>query len=309
MLVVELNHKPQKEADKVLVLGFFDGVHLGHQKVIQKGRQLADEKGLPLAVLTFNHHPSIVFKKQDRYRYLSNLKEKEALFADLGVDILYIVPFTSSFAKQAPQTFVNDYIISLGAKEVVVGFDYTYGASKTATAHQLPLYANQQFNVHIVGALKDDGCKVSSTAIRQYLEQGEIEKANYQLGRIYTTHGLIIHGDARGRTLGYPTANIEPYMDEMLPSLGIYAVEMKVQNTWYQGMASIGHNITFGHFDLSVEIHLFDFDQEIYGEEVTVRWYHRLRSEKKFKQVTELIEQLNHDEMSVRQYFKERDND
>ena len=309
MKIKYLSRIPKQEEDKVLVLGFFDGVHLGHQKVIKKGRQIAKEKGLPLAILTFNHHPSIVFKKQERYRYLSTLKEKEQLFANLGVDILYIVPFTSSFAKQTPQTFVNDYIINLGAKEVVVGFDYTYGASKTATAHQLPLYANQLFKVHIVGALKDDGKKVSSTAIRHFLEQGATEKANHQLGRIYTTHGLVVHGDARGRTLGYPTANIEPWVDELLPGLGIYAVEMKVKNKWYKGMASIGHNITFGHFDLSVEINLFDFDEEIYGEEVSIRWYHRLRSEQKFMQITELIDQLNKDECNVRRYFKEKKDD
>lgn len=300
------NQTPIEKQDCVMILGFFDGVHRGHQAVIEKGVQLAHENNLPAIVMTFNHHPSIVFKKQPPFKYLSSAPYKWEEMAKLGVDKVYVVDFTSYFSKLAPQDFVQRYLVDSGAKAVVAGFDYTYGRGKTATADQLPLYAEGRFDVFIVEELENHDEKVSSTAIRQALQTGDIEKATDYLGRHYETHGVVVHGDARGRTLGFPTANIQTQQDELLPGLGVYVVEMQINDVWYRGMASIGYNITFGdHFNLSVEVNLLDFNDEIYGETVAIRWHHRLRSEKKFDNVTDLIAQLNDDKEKTTAYFEE----
>lgn len=290
----------------VMILGFFDGVHRGHQAVIETGVALARKRHLPAVVMTFNHHPSIVFHKQPPFKYLSAIPYKWQYLSNLGVDEVQVVDFTSQFASLSPQDFVQHYIINAGAEIVVTGFDYTYGRGKTATADQLSFYANQQFEVVIVDALEENDEKISSTYIRQALKVGDIEKANQALGYLYETHGIVIHGDARGRTLGFPTANIQMQHDELLPGLGVYVVEIKIGNQWYQGMASIGHNITFGdHFNLSVEINILNFDEEIYGESVAIRWHHRLRSEKKFDNVNDLIRRLEEDKIATASYFEE----
>lgn len=305
--VIPIHHSPSPICEEqVMILGFFDGVHIGHQSVIKRGVELARQQNRIASVFTFNHHPSIVFKKQPRFQYLSAIPYKWKYLESLGVQRVYVVDFTSYFAQLTPQDFVNQYLIALGTRQVVAGFDYTYGASRTATIQNLPLYAEDAFKVEIVGEQQSKGKKISSTRLRQLIRDGEVSTANKELGRPYETHGIVIHGDARGRTLGYPTANIEPRCDELIVADGVYAVELNVQGDWYQGMASVGYNITFGGTTtLRIEINLFDFNQEIYGEEVTVRWYQRLRSEEKFSNVTQLIQRLAQDEQEVRRYFKE----
>lgn len=310
MKIIHLHHPYHLEQipneEVVLVLGFFDGVHAGHQEVIATGRKEADKRGLKLALLTFNHHPSIVFKKTAPIKYLSSNQRKEELFAKAGVDLLYLVDFTSSFSKLVPQEFVQQYIVNLHAKAVVAGFDYTYGPKTMATMKELPLYAAGRFDVITVPKKVEDHEKISSTRIRSLIHSGKVAEANQLLGYQYEISGTVIHGDARGRTLGYPTANvaIDPHL--CLPGLGVYVVQMRIGETWYRGMASIGHNVTFeANRPLTVEVNLLDFDDEIYGESVSIRWLKRLRDEIKFNSVDELIAQLKQDELATRAYFQE----
>ncbi|EOI01867.1 riboflavin biosynthesis protein RibF [Enterococcus moraviensis ATCC BAA-383] len=295
--------------DVVMVLGFFDGVHRGHQKVIETGKNIAREKGLKLAVMTFNQHPSIVFQKvlPENMRYLNSLEQKERLMEKLGVDILYVVEFTSAFAHLAPQEFVDQYIVGLHAKVAVSGFDYTYGPKDIADVAHLPGYAKDRFDIATVSKEELDGTKISSTRIRELMEQGRMEDVTELLGYVYETDGTVVHGDARGRLLGFPTANIKVKSTVRLPRIGVYAVKIKIGETWHVGMGSIGHNDTFGDGrELTVEVYILDFHQDIYGEQVTVRWNHYLRDQVKFDGAENLIIQLKQDERDTTEYFTEK---
>lgn len=292
--------------DVVMVLGFFDGVHLGHRKVIETGRKIADKAGLQLALITFNQHPSIVFQKilPENMKYLTSLHQKEQLMSAYGVDILYIVDFTSSFAELTPQTFVDQYIVQLHTKVAVVGFDYTYGPKEIASVEHLPKYAKNRFEVKAVQKEVFNGKKISSTNIRESLDEGNMENARKLLGYIYEIEGTVVHGDARGRQLGFPTANIKVENTVRLPKIGVYVVEIKVGQEWYIGMGSIGHNDTFGAGrELTVEVYILNFHQDIYGEQVLVRWHHYLRDQIKFNGVEKLIAQLKADEENTVTYF------
>ncbi|WP_321383620.1 riboflavin biosynthesis protein RibF [uncultured Enterococcus sp.] len=292
--------------DVVMVLGFFDGVHQGHKRVIQAGKKIAEEKGLKLAVMTFNQHPSIVFQKIEpqAMKYLTSLKQKEERMAELDVDILYIIDFTSDFAKLSPQAFVDQYIVDLHGKVAVSGFDYTYGPRDIADVAHLPEYAQDRFDIVTVQKEELDGEKISSTRIREMMESGKMEEVTELLGYVYETEGTVVHGDARGRELGFPTANIRVKSTVRLPRIGVYAVQIKIGETWYAGMGSIGHNDTFGEGrELTVEVYILDFKKDIYGEQVVVRWNHYLRDQVKFDGAAKLIEQLKQDEADTVAYF------
>lgn len=292
--------------DIVMVLGFFDGVHRGHQKVIETGRKAADEKGLKLAVMTFNQHPSIVFQKvlPENMKYLNSLTQKERLMEKLGVDILYVVDFTSAFADLSPQAFVDQYIVGLHGKVAVSGFDYTYGPREIADVAHLPHYAKNRFDVITVSKEELTGEKISSTRIRKLMEAGQMKEVTELLGYVYEIEGTVVHGDARGRLLGFPTANIKVKSTVRLPKIGVYAAEIEIGNKWYSGMGSIGHNDTFGDGrELTVEVYILDFHQDIYGEQVTVRWNHYLRDQVKFDGAEALVAQLKQDELDTAAYF------
>ncbi|MBL1230755.1 riboflavin biosynthesis protein RibF [Enterococcus sp. BWB1-3] len=313
MKIVSIRHPydpAQIPADNVvMVLGFFDGVHQGHQKVIETGRKIADERGLKLAVMTFNQHPSIVFQKvkPNEMKYLTSLKQKEERMAALGTDILYVIEFTSDFAHLKPQDFVDQYIVDLHAKVAVSGFDYTYGPREIADVMHFPIYAKERFDIITVQREEMDGEKISSTRIREMMDFGDMEEVADLLGYVYEIEGTVVHGDARGRLLGFPTANIRVKSTVRLPRIGVYATQIKIGEHWYVGMGSIGHNDTFGDGrELTVEVYILDFHKDIYGEQVVVRWNHYLRDQVKFDGAEQLIEQLKQDEQDTADYFKNR---
>lgn len=308
MEIIKIHHpyEPKQiyDGDIVLVLGFFDGVHVGHQSVIKKGIEIARDKNIKCAVMTFNRHPAFVYRTfdPDKLNYLTPLERKEQIIESLGVDILYEVDFTSQFGTLPPQTFVDQYIVNWHAKVVVAGFDYTYGKAGVANMDTLPTYAKGRFDIVKVDKYADERDKISSTRIRRYIGEGQIRRANDLLGYVYETSGFVIHGDARGRDLGYPTANIYPHPYVMVPKRGVYAVRMQVNGKWHDGMASIGYNPTFGHRpSYSIEVHLFDYNEQIYGEDVSVKWVDYLRDEIKFNTVDELIERLDQDELDAKE--------
>lgn len=312
MEIIKIRHPyDQSEIPKekiVLVLGFFDGVHRGHQKVIQAGKKKADELGVKLAVMTFNHHPSVVFKKMGKedLKYLTSLSQKERLMAWLGVDYLYEIEFTSDFAHLPPQDFVDQYIVGLHAQAAVSGFDYTYGPKDIADVAHLQGYAKGRFDVITVAKETEEGDKISSSRIRDLLEVGGMEEVNHLLGYPYSIDGVVVHGEARGRTLGYPTANIKFSHYARLPMEGVYACEMTIAGKRYPAMGSIGHNDTFGEGrQLTMEIYVLDFNQDIYGEQVSVSWLHLIRGQVKFDGAQGLIDQLQEDEAATRRYFIE----
>lgn len=305
--LIKVKHPYNKEEivseDIVLILGFFDGVHLAHQKVINKGIQIAKEQGMKAALMTFNRRPRLVYHKfnPQNYAYLTQYEQKYQILEGLGLDIVYEVYYNSEFGNQSPQDFVDQYLVGWHAKYVVAGYDYTYGKPEVASMEHLPTYAKNRFEIIQVGEEKAEGESISSTVIRQHIKDGKIATANAMLGYPYETLGFVVHGDARGRELGYPTANIHSHPYTLLPKVGIYAVWITVKGQRYQGMASIGYNVTFkNQKDLSVEVNILDFSEEIYGDDVKIEWVKYLRGEEKFSGADELIEQLEQDEINVR---------
>ena len=290
----------------VLALGFFDGVHRGHQQVVATARQAAQTQGAKLAVMTFDQHPSVVFQHTDpqQVRYLTTIDQKTTLMAELGVDILYVLHFDATVGAMPPQTFVDQLIVGLHATTVVAGFDYTYGPADIANMQRLNDYGRDRFNIIEVPKAELDAEKISSTRIRQALDDGQIDVANRLLGYQYETAGEVVHGEARGRTLGFPTANVAHDSNTRVPGIGIYATMVKTGSQWVMGMASVGRNVTFGdHRPITVEIYLLDFHGDLYGQNLTVRWGHRMRGEIKFSGADALVEQLKHDEQATRDYY------
>ena len=290
--------------DIVLILGFFDGVHKGHKAVIEKGVQIANEKGLKSVVMTFDRHPALVYKKVDplELAYLTTSSRKAELIENLGVDLMYELGFTSKLGALSPKEFVDQYIIQWNAQVVVAGFDYTYGEQDEANMEMLPKYAKGRFGVVTIEKQTISDEKISSTRVRENISSGNISKANELLGYYFETSGYVIHGDARGRELGYPTANVSQYPYEYLPKIGVYAVLFKVSGQWYKGMASIGYNVTFGKRNYySIEVNIFDFNEEIYGENVRIKWIKVLRDEVNFDTIDELIKQLRQDKLDTKE--------
>lgn len=306
-----LDNNTYKATDQVLVMGYFDGVHKGHQAVIRAAKERADELGLPLAVLTYTPYPGVVFEKQSLpWHDLTPLDEKVALLGKLGVDRVYCLNLTSRLSALEPENFVEQVLLPLQAKVVAAGYDHLYGrpADKANMAH-LSGYAQGRFEVLTVGKktlVGDEAAeKVASRDIRAALADGDLDFANASLGRAHRTTGIVVHGDARGRTLGFPTINVWTPELETLPALGIYVVRVQIAGQTVKGMASIGRNVTFeANRPVTVEINLLDFNQAVYGEPVKVDWLQYLREEVPFDSVDDLVAQLERDREDTREYFK-----
>ncbi|MDQ0245730.1 riboflavin kinase/FMN adenylyltransferase [Bacillus fengqiuensis] len=310
LVTIEIQHPHHfsREAmvPSVMALGYFDGVHLGHQEVILTAKKLADQQGLSSAVMTFSPHPSVILGRDvQRVEMITPLQDKLKQIEELGIDILYLVHFDKEFAGLLPQQFVDQYIIGLNVQHVVAGFDYSYGKLGKGTMETLPFHSRNMFTQTTVEKLAINDEKVSSTAIRNCLKEGEVERIPSLLGRQYTVKGKVVDGDKRGRTIGFPTANIELSDAYLIPRIGVYAVEMFVQGHWYEGVCNVGYKPTF-HERLdkpTIEVHLFSFDEQIYGEHVVVKWHKMLRTEKKFNGIEELVAQISADKREAMAYF------
>lgn len=293
-----------------MALGYFDGVHLGHQKVILEAKKHADQKGLRSAVMTFDPHPSVVLGKNEKHvQYITPLANKIKIVEALGIDYLFIVHFTADFANLLPQEFIDQYVIDLNVKHVVAGFDFSYGRMGKGTMEVLPFHSREKFTFSIVEKFTSGNEKVSSTRVRQYIKDGRTAELPELLGRFYRTEGIVVHGDKRGRTIGFPTANVETNEEYILPPLGVYAVKIKIAENWYEGVCNVGFKPTFNKEALrvSVEVNIFNFDNEIYGKHVIVEWHQYLRKEQKFSGINELVSQIERDKQNAIQYFNKKD--
>lgn len=291
----------------VLIMGFFDGVHLGHQKVIKTGVDLAHEHNLKSVLFTFDRSPRVVYQKEQNFKYLSSEARKQELIAQLGVDYLYFIEFTKEFSKLSPQEFVDDYMIGLHAKYVVAGFDYTYGKRDIANMETLPKYSRDEFKIITVPKQTFEQEKIGSTSIKELIETSQIDEANELLGYTYQNSGIVIHGLQRGRTLGFPTANLAVGKGELIPSIGVYVTRILVGDKWYDSMTSVGYNVTFSeNTGVTVECNIFDFDQDIYGQDVKIEWLHYLRGEVKFDGAQGLVDQLKLDRENSKSFLYDK---
>ncbi|KAA0967361.1 bifunctional riboflavin kinase/FAD synthetase [Streptococcus cristatus] len=291
----------KQEEDTVLVLGYFDGLHKGHQRLFKEARKIAEKQGLKIAVLTFPESPKLAFVRYqpELMLHLNHPEERAAHLENLGVDYLYLIDFTSHFSKNTAQEFFDKYVAALKAKAVVAGFDYHFGSDKRK-AEELADYFDGQ--IVIVSSVNQDEKKISSTRIRETIQNGDVAKAHQLLGYPLSTRGIVVHGNARGRTIGYPTANLAPLDRVILPADGVYVVDVEHNGKIYRGMASVGKNVTFEGDELRFEANLFDFAEEIYGDTIRIIWLDKIRDMVKFDGIEELVGQLKSDEEVARNW-------
>lgn len=300
-LVLDKNTFP----DSVAAIGFFDGVHKGHQAVIQEAKDIAKKTNKDSAVITFDPHPSVVLQNKKDVDYITPLQDKIRKIENLEVDHLYIIHFNKELSKLSPQAFIDHFIVSLHITHLVAGFDFTFGHKGKGNMQNIQNYTSDELLVSTVERLDYQSEKISSTRIRSALNDGNVVESERLLGRPYSMMGEVIHGDKRGRTIGYPTANLKVMDEYFKPKIGVYAVEMEFDGKLWYGMASLGYNPTFTdeRDNIKIEVHIFDFNQDIYGKIIEIKWKKYIRDELKFANAEELIEELEEDESKVRQFF------
>ena len=293
-----------------LAIGVFDGVHLGHQAVISTSARHAKEAGGTPIVVTFDPHPVKVLRPDDAPHLITATRHKIALIRDLGVGHLLVLHFDRTFAATAPEEFVEQLVSnSRPLREICVGHEWSFGkgrAGNLALLKQLGLTHN--FNVVGVEAVTVNGEVVSSTAIRKAVAEGNLIKATQMLGREYTILGTVVAGEKLGRKLGFPTANLSAHSEQFPPN-GVYVVEARRAGTLHRGVANLGYRPTVSgeNPERLLELHLFDLDRDIYGEELEVRFLHYLRPEQKFENVEALKAQIARDVEQARESFSVRD--
>jgi riboflavin kinase / FMN adenylyltransferase len=283
----------------VLTLGTFDGVHMGHRRILQRVREMADEQGGETVLLTFFPHPRLVLNPEDNsLKLLSTLEEKAELLAAQGIDHLVVLPFEANMARMAAEDFVRDVLLqALKMESLVVGYDHRFGAGRAGDFQLLCDMAGiHGFQVEEIPAAWVDDVRVSSTKVRNALLAGEVGEAARWLGYAYSFEGMVVHGRKLGRELGYPTANIEPLDSlKLIPGIGVYAVEVETPSGIYGGMANVGNNPTIPGKGFSIEAHLFGFEEDIYDIAVRLKFRSFLRNELKFNDLNALQEQLHTD--------------
>ncbi len=305
MEIIYINQEATTTFTKPLsvAIGFFDGIHRGHLKLVKRAKSIAVKHNLASAMITFNPNPLVTLGVIKQERYLTSMEDRAQILAKLGIDYLIVIDFSIEVANMSPNDFINEYITKLNVKYVVCGYDFHFGAKGVGDANTLKQLANNQYSVDVISEVDHDDIKISSTRINQLLANGNIEEVNYLLSRPFRINGIVIHGQKNGRKLGYPTANID-YGSYALPRNGVYAVKVKHHNKTYVGMCNIGINPTINVLtEISMEVNIFDFKQEIYGDEIEVYFYDYIRDEKKFANLDELMTQLSLDKKKIAEYF------
>ena len=279
---------------------------MGHTKIIERLLKASSEEEQSL-ILTFFPHPRMVLQKESDIKLLNTIAERTALLEKAGLQNLIIHPFDQAFSRLTAEEFVKNILVDIfNIKKIIIGHDHRFGRNRTANIDDLILYGKEYgFEVEQISAKEIDEVSISSTKIRNALNEGKIALANEYLGYHYSFSGTVIHGKKLGRTIGFPTANVnieESY--KLIPAIGVYAVKCFIANQEVKGMLNIGTNPTVEGQTLSIEVNLFDFDADLYGQTITVELIKRIRDEQKFNSVEELKAQLNKDQLFARQLFE-----
>lgn len=291
---------------RVACIGFFDGVHLGHQTLINKTIERAKELGVQSTLITFNPDPWSVLNNKSSVKHITPIKEKLNVLESLGLDETIVINFTKSFAGLAPEEFVNQVLIDLGIVELVVGEDFKFGKKGSGNVSYLKEQYEHAFTTHVMTIKKEEQNKIGSTQIIQSIIHGDLEKTSSMLGRYYTVSGFVIDGQKQGRKIGFPTANLDIVDEYVLPKPGVYAGYTQVDDRIFKSIINIGYNPTFNTRDeISVETHLLDFDEDIYQQVIHQSFVKRLRDELKFETIDELIKQMQDDEQEARILLKD----
>ncbi len=306
-VIRDLSHSGLPLNNPVLTIGNFDGVHEGHKALFRKVRERAEALNGQSAVMTFDPHPIRVMKPGNGPPMITPTEQKLELIGRAGIDVVFCLPFTREFAAVTAEDFVRRILIErIGIREIVVGYDYSFGAGRKGDIALLRKLGKEVgFEVHVLDPIAIDGMLVSSTSIRDLVRAGDLDRAARLLGRDYQICGRVISGHGRGgRLLGVPTANLEP-VDELVPKEGVYAVLVRIDGRTHHGVTNIGNNPTFGDRDVSVETHLLDFSGDLVGKTIRIDFLERLRDEKAFGGFEELKEQIDRDIQRARGAFED----
>ncbi len=291
----------QEVNNPVITTGTFDGVHRGHRAVFDVMKKEAEKINGETVVITFFPHPRFVLGLDvESLKFITTMERKIDLLEEAGIDHLFIIEFTKEFSKNSSETFIRDYLIKpFHPKKIIIGHDHHFGRNRHGSYELLlKLGAENGFDVIRVDPLQIDGLTVSSTRIRKLLEKGDVSNANKLLGYEYSIKGVVVHGNGIGRTIGYPTANIETGNEyKLIAANGVYACRVECEGILYKGMTNIGFRPTINQSELTIEVNIFDFDKDIYGDTITIFFVDRLRSEVKFDSLEALKEQLAEDRL------------
>ncbi|TAH25278.1 MAG: bifunctional riboflavin kinase/FAD synthetase [Cytophagales bacterium] len=283
----------------IATIGTFDGVHIGHQKILHTLTRLALERNTPSVLITFWPHPRKILQPLSKEnKLLFNLEERIQLFQEFNIDHLIVIPFDIAFSKISPEDFIINIIKNkIGTKTLILGYDHRFGNNREGSFEYLKTNANN-YGLELIEIPRQDidELAISSSRIREAISKADFENAFKLLGHKYSLTGKVVNGEMLGRKLGFPTANIDPENeDKIIPPIGVYAVFVEIHNEVFQGMLNIGTRPTVGGKKQSIEVHLFNFNQNIYQEKIKVIFIKKLREEQKFEGLEALINQLNKD--------------
>ena len=289
----------------VLTIGTYDGVHLGHQVIIQRINELAKETGGESVLLTFDPHPRIVLFPDKNLKLISTIDEKIRLFESFGLDNLIITPFSKEFASTEAKDYVRDILVKyIKPSVIVIGYDHKFGKGRQGDIHLLRELSTQyNYKIEEISAQTIDEISVSSTKVRKALMDADIQEANKLLAHPFTIEGEVVKGDQLGRTLGFPTANLEISNNhKLIPPVGVYAVWVTIDNERFKGALSIGHRPTIeDHGNLRIEVYILDFSRDIYGQEIRLIFQDYIRQDQKFDSIELMTEQISKDVEKVRE--------
>lgn len=300
VIEIEYDSKCLLDAEYVVAIGNFDGLHIAHQAIIEKAAQIAQDKQLKLGVISFDITPRKVINDIDNYFILKSFSQKKDSLKNLGVETLFLLKFDKNMSSLQPNEFVKMLLNNIKIKDLVCGFDFAFGKDKKGNVMTLESY--QEFNTIIIDKISDNDEKIGSTIIHELILNGDIKKANQLLGHPYSIIGKVIHGNQKGRQINFPTANLKPIANYRIPGIGVYASKVIIDGKEYYGMTNIGHNPTFNYCTTpSIETNIFNFSKDIYGEQIEVILLEEIRREKIFADVEELKQQLEKDKQAIKQ--------
>ncbi len=291
----------------VVTIGTFDGVHAGHQKIIERLVKTAKTSDLESVILTFFPHPRMVLQKESGIKLINSIEERKQILEKTGIDHLVIHPFTREFSQLSALEFVRDILVNqLRAKKIIIGYDHRFGKGRTADIDDLRKFGKEfDFEVEEITRKDVEEVAVSSTKIRKALLEGKVEKANKYLQHLFTLTGTVVKGRGLGKGFEYPTANL--HVDEeykLIPKNGVYVVRSQIDGNNYFGMMNIGTNPTVGGENKTIETYFFDLQKDLYGKKLQIEMLVRIRDEKKFESVELLISAMREDEVFSRQYIR-----
>lgn len=288
----------------VLTIGTFDGVHLGHRMILDEVVRHAKEINGESIVLTFEPHPRKLLFPEQSLKLITPLEEKIQLIAAEGIEHIVVAPFNKAFANLSATDYIEHFLVKYFHPEsIIIGYDHHFGHDRKGDIHLLKEFqTDYNFKVYEIPAQLIDAAAVSSTKIRHAIMEGNVQEAAHMIGRNYSLKGNVVEGAKLGRTIGFPTANIQPDdNDQLLPAVGVYAVKIEIGNELYKGMLNIGYKPTVTEEKkLAIEVHIFDFDKDIYNETVNIIFVERLRDEQKFPSLDALKTQLNNDKVAAK---------